>query len=93
MALAIRLEHLIDTGQITGQAGIARAAGVTRARVTQILNLNNLAPDIQQTVLAWADHPTEEIRLRESDLRHDSQIHSWEKQRRLFRKLLGGKKK
>jgi predicted XRE-type DNA-binding protein len=46
MALAIRLEHLLASGQVTDQAEIARAAGITRARITQILNLTNLAPDI-----------------------------------------------
>ena len=93
MALAIRLEHLIETGQIANQAEIARAAGLTRARVTQILNLANLAPDIQQAVLELADHPSESTRLKEAELRHYSQIHSWSKQRRLFQKLLGRKQK
>ena len=51
MALAIRLEHLLATGQVKDQAEIARTAGITRARVTQIINLTNLAPDIQQAIL------------------------------------------
>ena len=93
MALAIRLEHLIETGQIANHAEIARTAGLTRARVTQILNLANLAPDIQQAVLELADRPRESTRLKEADLRHYSQIHCWEKQRRLFQKLVGGKKR
>jgi hypothetical protein len=93
MALAIRLEHLIEIGQIGDQAEIARAAGLTRARVTQILNLANLAPDIQQAVLELADHPSEGTRLKEADMRHYSQIHCWEKQRRLFQRLVGGKRK
>ena len=42
MALAIRLEHLLETKQVSDQAEIARTAGITRARVTQILNLNGL---------------------------------------------------
>jgi len=92
MALAIRLEHLIETGQIANHAEIARTAGLTRARVTQILNLANLAPDIQQAVLELADHPSESTRLKEADLRRYSQIHCWGKQRRLFQKLVGGKK-
>ncbi len=41
-------EHLIETGQIADQAEVARTAGITRARVTQILNLNRLAPDIKK---------------------------------------------
>lgn len=64
MALAIRLEHLIDTGQIADQAKIARTAGLMRARVTQVLNLNDLAPDIQQTVLVLRVHPSCAFRRR-----------------------------
>ena len=51
MALAIRLEHLLATGQVKDQAEIARTAGITRARVTQIINLTQLAPDIQEAIL------------------------------------------
>ncbi|MCP4886567.1 MAG: hypothetical protein GY904_08130, partial [Planctomycetaceae bacterium] len=59
----------------------------------QILNLNSLAPDIQQTVIAMADHPTRSAPLKEADLRQYSHIHSWKKQRRLFQTLIGGKEK
>ena len=51
MALAMRLEHLLATGQVKDQAEIARPAGITRARVTQIINLTQLAPDIQE--VSW----------------------------------------
>lgn len=69
MALAIRLEHLLTTGQVKDQAEIARTAGITRARVTQILNLTNLASDIQQTILDL-ESTTEQIpRFREGESR------------------------
>ena len=48
----------IETGA-PNHAGIAYAAGLTRSRVPQILNLANLDPNIQQTMLALADHPTD----------------------------------
>lgn len=48
MALAIRLDRLLATGQIKYQAEIARTDGITRTRVTQIMNLTNLGPDIQK---------------------------------------------
>jgi DNA-binding transcriptional regulator YdaS (Cro superfamily) len=51
MALAIRLEDLLDNGLVGNQSEIARAAGISNARVSQIVNLNRLAPDIQQTIL------------------------------------------
>lgn len=51
MALAIRLDHLIKSGQVTDQAELARVGHVSRARLTQIMDLNLLAPDIQEEIL------------------------------------------
>ncbi len=51
MALAIRLDGLLKDGTLASQADAARLAGITPARVTQILNLNHLAPDIQRELL------------------------------------------
>jgi hypothetical protein len=48
-ALAWRQE--LDLGVVANQADIARREGVTRARVTQVLMLLHLAPDIQETIL------------------------------------------
>lgn len=51
MALAIRFEELIRTGEVKDFAEIAALGHVTKARVSQIANLNNLAPDIQEEIL------------------------------------------
>jgi hypothetical protein len=51
MALAIRCERLIREGQIADYAEVARLGHVTRARVSQIMNLLHLAPDIQEEIL------------------------------------------
>ena len=51
MALAIRFERLLREGQVASYAELARLGHVTRARVTQIMNLLNLAPDIQEDIL------------------------------------------
>jgi hypothetical protein len=48
MALAIRLEQLIKDGLVTHQAELARVGHVSRARVTQIMNLLNLAPTFKR---------------------------------------------
>jgi hypothetical protein len=55
MALAIRLDHLIKSGQVTDQAELARVGHVSRARLTQIMNLLYLAPDIQEELLYLSD--------------------------------------
>jgi hypothetical protein len=51
MALAIHFEDLIRRGIVTDYADLARLGHVTRARVTQIMNLRLLAPEIQEELL------------------------------------------
>jgi len=51
MALAIHFDELIRSGEIENYAEIARLGNVTRARVTQIMNLLNLAPEIHEWLL------------------------------------------
>lgn len=51
MALAIRFDLLIRDGAVADQAELARLGHVSRARVTQIMNLLHLAPDIQEQIL------------------------------------------
>ena len=48
MALTIYYEHLIRDGHVHDYAEIALLGHVTRARVTQIMNLRLLAPGIQE---------------------------------------------
>ena len=88
MALAIRLEHLLATGQVKDQAEIARVAGITRARVTQIINLTNLAPDIQQAILDLEPTTDHVPRFREREVRSIAIIANWEKQRVLWKRLV-----
>ncbi len=51
MALAIQLQLRIEKGELTNQAAIARAGEVTRARLSQLMSLNHLAPDLQELLL------------------------------------------
>jgi hypothetical protein len=51
MALAIYYEGLIREGYIHDYAEIATLGHVTRARITQIMNLRLLAPDLQEQLL------------------------------------------
>ena len=88
MALAIRLEYLLATGQVKDQAEIARTASITRVRVTQIINLANLAPDIQQAILELEPTTDHVPRFREREVRTIAIITNWEKQRLLWRRLV-----
>jgi hypothetical protein len=51
MALAIRFEQLLQEGSIGSYADLARLGRVTPARVSQIMALRQLAPDIQEELL------------------------------------------
>jgi len=47
---AIEWQALLKSGQIARQAEIARREGITRARVTQVLGLLRLPPEIQEEI-------------------------------------------
>jgi len=51
MALAIKFEGYVRDGAVKDYAELARLGHVSRARVTQIMDLNLLAPDIQEAIL------------------------------------------
>jgi hypothetical protein len=86
MALALRFEQLLKDGVARDYADLARLGQVTRARMTQIMNLLNLAPDIQEDLLFW--EPITEGRdpvvLR--NLQPITQQVDWRKQRQKFAK-------
>ena len=81
MALAIKFDQLIRDGVVKDQAELARLGRVTRARLTQVMNLLNLAPDIQEAILLLP--PVEHGRdpLFEKDLRAIAAEPDWQKQR------------
>jgi hypothetical protein len=50
MALALRFDQLIREGIIENYSELARLGHVTHARMSQIMNLLYLAPDIQEQI-------------------------------------------
>ena len=83
MALAIKFQDMIDRGEVRDYADLARLGYVSRARVTQIMNLLNLAPDIQEEILflppTFGRGPVTERHLRRLNAMID-----WSEQRRLW---------
>jgi hypothetical protein len=51
LALAIHFDKLIRQGAVKDYADLARLGNVSRARISQIMDLLNLAPDIQEAIL------------------------------------------
>ncbi len=88
MALAIRFEQLIRDGEVLDLAEIARLGHVTRARVTQIMNLLHLAPDIQEAILALPRVEQGRDPVTERDLRPIVAMIGWGQQRHAWELLL-----
>jgi len=82
-ALAIHMQQLIDSGQVSDYAELARLAQVSRARITQIMHLNHLAPDIQEAILRLSLSDGGRDLIRERMVRPVAGIMDWRKQRRV----------
>ncbi len=88
MALAIHFDRLLATGRFQSQADLARAGRVTRARLTQILNLTGLAPDLQEKILFLKPYTNGQAPLTERQIRPVAAEPNWDKQRRKLAKLM-----
>jgi hypothetical protein len=86
MALAIRFDQLLSDGQVQSQAELARLGHVTRARLTQIMNLALLAPDIQESLLFLPLAESRPIWL--AQLQPIAAMHDWQRQRELWSQLM-----
>ena len=87
MALAIRFDNLIRTGQVQDYADLARLGNVSRARITQIMNLLNLAPDIQEDIVFLPRTCSGRDPLDERGIRHVAMRISWSRQKGLWDSL------
>jgi len=85
LALAHRWQGLIRAGTVRDQVELARLVGVSRARVTQVMDLLRLAPDIQEAVLGLPlvtrgrdPHRHRELRLIAAELPWATQRRRWQ---------------
>ena len=84
MALAIRFDWLLRNGTIRDYAELARLGRATRARMTQIMKLLDLAPDIQEQILFLPPLKG----LNERNLRSIVSETDWHEQRRIFQEIM-----
>jgi len=87
LALAHHIQELVDTGQVRDLAEVARRGHISRARMTQIMNLLLLAPDIQEKILFLPETTQGSDSLTERHLRQVLGELSFENQRRIWRGL------
>jgi hypothetical protein len=84
MALAIKFQDMVDRREVRDYADLARLGYVSRARITQIMNLLKLAPNIQEEILLrqGTSKVVTEVHLR----RVTSEV-SWPRQRELWSRV------
>ncbi len=88
MALAIQYAQLLSNGEVEDQSTIARLARVTQPRMTQIMNLLHLAPDIQEAILFLPRTLKGDDPIHEKLLRPMTAEVGWETQREMWREIL-----
>ncbi len=86
LALAHRLQNAIALGEYKDRAEAARQLGLTRARITQLMDLLLLAPNIQEEVLGLERIDGVEP-LSERKLRPIAKTLSWAEQRTAWANL------
>lgn len=85
LALAIRMNRMLETGEVSSQKELAELARVTPARLTQILNLCHLAPDIQERLLLLPPVESGRDLISEQDLRTTVGLCLWSQQREVIK--------
>jgi hypothetical protein len=90
IALAFQIERMIDSGEMRDRAQVARAVGFSRARVTQLLDLTLLAPDLIEEIV-FIEHERGIERVTERSPRRIVHAGSWDEQRRRWRTLREGR--
>jgi len=87
MALAIQFEDLLRNGTVSDTIELARLAKVTQPRITQVMNLLHLAPDIQEELLFLPLVTQGRDPINEKQLRRLCAKTDWRKQRHFWAQL------
>ena len=77
MALAIKFQDMVDRGEIRDYADIARLGCVSRARLTQLMNLTLLSPQIQEKLLFLPPIPAVSLPVVERQIRRVASAVDW----------------
>lgn len=84
LALAIRFQDMLAQGEVQDFADMARLGYVTRARITQIMDLTLLAPDIQEEILFLPRVTAGRDPLKEKAVRAIAAVPHWHRQRKMW---------
>jgi hypothetical protein len=93
MALAIRLETLVREGAVRNYGDLADAGQISRARMSQLLRLLELAPAIQEQLLFLPKIICGRDPIHEHALRKITRIVDWGRQIEAFRAFMAEQSK
>lgn len=85
---AIEWQALLESGEAANQAEIARREGISRARVSQVMGLLRLAPEIRQHILSMPE-TIHRAAINERALRPIAPMEDAKDQVRRFQELIG----
>jgi len=89
LALALQFKEMIDDGEIRGYTDLMRLGCVSRERISQIMMLTWLAPDIQEAILRLPQTPRGRFHIAEAALRPIARMPLWNDQRKQWQGLAG----
>ena len=87
VALAIQFQDMIQRGEARDYADLARLGCLTRERMSQIMELVWLAPDIQQEILEFPPSATARFPISEVAVRRIAGLLAWNEQRSAWQTL------
>jgi hypothetical protein len=85
LALACRVADLIDQGLVQDFTSAARLLGVSQPRLTHLMALRLLAPEIQAAILF------DELRFGDKDLRSLARVADWNEQKAIVARRAAGR--
>jgi len=81
------IQDLVDRGEVLDYAELARLAHVSRPRITQIMNMTLLAPDIQEAILFLPRTDGGRGQIGERQVRPICAVSDWRRQRRMWQQI------
>ena len=79
--MALQFQEMIERGEISRHADLARLGCVSRERISQMMVFTWLAPDIQEEILRLPQMPGGRFSISEGALRKIARLTLWEDQR------------
>ena len=87
VALASRMQSMIDSGEVETYQQLAELGRISQPRMTQIMSLLNLAPDILEELLYLPEVIQGKAKIHERLLRPLTTKIDWRVQRKMWKKI------